>query len=74
MFLAMSHHRLGDEKEARRWLTKAVRRLEAGEAIEMLGLKTRGDRLGWLSSVVVQQLRDEAETTLGWRVPPGKGR
>jgi WD40 repeat protein/serine/threonine protein kinase len=57
-FLAMAHHRLGNDKEARAWLTKAVRQIEAAK------------KLDWESRVEWHYLRQEAESTLGWRVPP----
>jgi hypothetical protein len=59
-FLAMAHHRLRDEKEARKWLTLAVRQIE----------KEREKEPGWETRVELHYLRAEAETTLGWRVPP----
>jgi len=56
-FLAMAHHRLGHVEEARAWLTKAVRQIEAAK------------NSGWEERVQWHFLRQEAETTLGWRVP-----
>jgi WD40 repeat protein/serine/threonine protein kinase len=63
MFLAMAHHRLGNDQEARDWLTKAARQIE----------KNSKERHGWEDEVVWHYLREEAETTLGWRVPPEAG-
>jgi tetratricopeptide (TPR) repeat protein len=60
VFLAMAHHRLRDEKEARKWLTQAVRQIE----------KKREKEPGWEMLIQWHYLRAEAETTLGWRVPP----
>jgi tetratricopeptide (TPR) repeat protein len=57
-FLAMAHHRLGHDEEARAWLTKAVRQIEAEK------------NPTWESRVVSYYLRLEAEATLAWRVPP----
>jgi tetratricopeptide (TPR) repeat protein len=62
MFLAMALHRLDDRKDARKWLTKAVRQIERREKA-----KNRPD---WDDRVQWHYLREEAERTLGWRVPP----
>jgi tetratricopeptide (TPR) repeat protein len=59
-FLAMTHHRLGNVEEARAWLTKAVRQIEQAKSP------------GWESRVEWYYLREEAERTLGWRVPRAK--
>ena len=64
MFLAMAHHRLGQDKEARDWLTKAVRQIEASEKENAYGFE---QRVEW------HYLRQEAETTLGWRSAAGNG-
>jgi tetratricopeptide (TPR) repeat protein len=59
-FLAMAYHRLGKEKEARDWLTRAVRQIEQEEK----------ERPGFEARTQWHYLRQEAEATLGWRVPP----
>jgi tetratricopeptide (TPR) repeat protein len=59
-FLAMAYHRLGKEKEARDWLTRAVRQIEQEEK----------KRPGFEAWIQWHYLRQEAEATLGWRVPP----
>jgi hypothetical protein len=59
-FLAMAHHRLGEDEEARVWLTQAVRQIEQGEK----------NRPGFEARIMWHYLRQEAEATLGWRVPP----
>jgi tetratricopeptide (TPR) repeat protein len=64
-FLAMSHHLLGNRKEARDWLTRAVRQIEQ---------KRQKEKPGWLERVEWNYLRQEAEATLGWVVPPPPGR
>jgi hypothetical protein len=60
VFLAMAHHRLRDDFLARSWLTQAVRQIE----------KKGEKEPGWETLVQWHYLRAEAETTLGWRVPP----
>jgi WD40 repeat protein/serine/threonine protein kinase len=56
-FVAMAHQRLGHVEEARAWVTKAVRLIEAAK------------NPGWESRLQWQVLRQEAEVTLSWRVP-----
>jgi tetratricopeptide (TPR) repeat protein len=60
MFLAMAHHRLNNRKEARDWLTRAVRQIEATR---------KARKPGRLQQVEWDYLRREAEATLGWVVP-----
>ncbi len=77
-FLAMAHHRLGHDKEARDWLIKAARQIDSvkkpgwGSRAEPYYLRRQIDSVkepGWESRVESYYLRREAEATLGWRVP-----
>lgn len=65
LFLAMAHHRLGNQQEARDSLTRVVRQIEAGLAEKHPGFEK------W---VEWHYLRAEAEATLNWRVPPETAR
>src|SRR5262249_2617328 len=56
----LAHRRLGNRKEARAWLTRAVRQIEGRSA---------GERPAWYQRAGWHYLRQEAEATLGWRVP-----
>jgi predicted Zn-dependent protease len=62
-FLAMTQHRLGNRTEARDWLTRAARQIEA---------RSKGRRPAWYEQVEWHHLRAEAEATLRWHVPPQK--
>jgi serine/threonine protein kinase/tetratricopeptide (TPR) repeat protein len=51
-FLAMSHHQLGQDEEARKWLAKAIRQAE---------LETQNPSLAWNRRLTLQLLQREAE-------------
>jgi hypothetical protein len=62
MLLAMAHSRLGQDKEALYWLTRAVKQIQEREKGKPLPR--------WDEQVQWWYLRQEAERTLRWRVPP----
>jgi tetratricopeptide (TPR) repeat protein len=59
-FLAMAHQRLGRLEEARRWLEKAVTRMEQ---------ETQGNTVAWNRRQTLQLLRREAEVLLKQPAP-----
>jgi hypothetical protein len=60
-FLAMAHHRLGHEAEARRWMTEANAQAECELAPVADGT---GQPAPWNRRLTLQRLRREAETLL----------
>jgi tetratricopeptide (TPR) repeat protein len=63
LFLAMAHHRLGHNEEARRWHDMALARIdqELGKESEERGVATS---LPWNRRLTLQLLRREAEELL----------
>jgi hypothetical protein len=56
----MAHHRLGHADEARRWLYKAVERIDRLSQ-EMTGEAADVPRLSWKQRSTLDRLRREAE-------------
>jgi tetratricopeptide (TPR) repeat protein len=63
LFLALAHQRLGHADEARQWLGKAGswidKHIEKGQEV------APGVRISWSDRLMIQQLRQEAETVVG---------
>jgi tetratricopeptide (TPR) repeat protein len=55
LFLAMTHHRLGKSQEAREWLNRAIQIIGARQGVVAY----------WPNSMLLERLRQEAETLLG---------
>jgi tetratricopeptide (TPR) repeat protein len=66
LFLAMVHQRLGHADEARTWLDKAVRWLDASTQDKPAD-DAFGSRIDWQTWLALQVLRREAEGVLGAR-------
>ena len=76
LFLALTHHRLGRPDEARAWLDRATRWLEADARVRA----TLGEQnmpwyqVPWTNTLPLQLLRREAEALLGGPRLGGEGR
>jgi tetratricopeptide (TPR) repeat protein len=62
LFLAMTHHRLGDEEKAQEWLEKAVKLVDAERIRD--DAATGDARESWYSQVAEDVLRKEAEALI----------
>ena len=71
LFLAMTHHRLGHTDEARRWLDKAVERIDR-LSHEMTGAAADVPRLSWEERTTLDRLRREAEALVQGAAPDTK--
>jgi tetratricopeptide (TPR) repeat protein len=67
-FLAMAHHRLGHEDEARKWFDKAAAWTDKALQAD----RVAGPRLPWKRRATLKLLRAEAETLLKQRTPSEK--
>jgi tetratricopeptide (TPR) repeat protein len=77
LLLALGHHRLGHADEARRWLDKAMQRIEQVSRQRPKNTSSdpdavAPDELPWTERLSVQLLRREAETLI--QGPAGKGK
>jgi Flp pilus assembly protein TadD len=66
LFLAMSHHRLGNARESRQWLNKAVSWIDQEEQKLEAGDKPPRS---WQRRLELRLLRQEAETLIGGETP-----
>jgi tetratricopeptide (TPR) repeat protein len=66
LFLALAHHHLGRQEEARKWLS---------DTIQWLAEEDRMGSLPWVEQLEVQLLRREADASFGRTSPvPGRGK
>ena len=64
LFLAMAHHRLGHAEEARKWLDKAIARIDQATQDQPEDASS-GSRINWRTRLAYRVLRREAEGLIG---------
>jgi WD40 repeat protein/tetratricopeptide (TPR) repeat protein len=72
LFLALAHHRLGQEDEARRWLERATKWMDEarGRKADEAGGALPWERLPWTERVALAALRREADKEVLGRDDP----